>query len=315
MALMKEKRINMGQFQLSVGMELERAERLRQSAAYRRVLRPALSLLEGRLAGRRNGHANGNGHAATEFPSLDTAPSPEARAIIDKIAGVDWYHVIDLPHGVSTPGFVDHRDQLHLYGLPDDMHGLRVLDVATYDGFWAREMERRGAEVVAIDIPTMRDVDLPRNWPDELEKAGLDMPTGAGFRIASEILGSKVQREILSVYDLAPDKLGMFDVAYCGDLLLHLRDPLKAMENIWSVVRQYAIFADVYNPDLEGIKDRPLTEFAMGDTPDMWWRPNTACLVQMLQVARFSRIEEVSRFQLKANIGRDIHKVVLRAYR
>jgi tRNA (mo5U34)-methyltransferase len=233
---------------------------------------------------------------------------------MEQIADVEWYHVIDLPHGVSTPGFVDHRNQLDKYGLPEDMTGMRALDVATYDGFWAREMERRGAEVVAIDIESMAEVDLPRNWTDELKKSGFDRETGAGFKVASELLGSNVKREICSVYDLGPEKLGMFDVAFCSDLLLHLRDPLKAIENVWRVVNQFAIFADVYEPELEAV-DAPVTEFAMADTTAMWWRPNSRCLTRMMQVARFSRIEEVSRFQLDTDIERDLHKVVLKAYR
>ena len=39
------------------------------------------------------------------------------------------------------------------YPVPADLSGLRCLDVGTMDGFWAFEMERRGAaSVTAIDL-------------------------------------------------------------------------------------------------------------------------------------------------------------------
>ena len=39
---------------------------------------------------------------------------------------------------------------------------------------------------------------------------------------------------LLSAYDLSPD-LGTFDFVFCGDLLLHLKDPITPVENIRSV--------------------------------------------------------------------------------
>ena len=45
---------------------------------------------------------------------------------------------------------------------------MRALDVGTWDGFWAFEMERRGAEVTALDLDDERDLDWPADRrPDE----------------------------------------------------------------------------------------------------------------------------------------------------
>ena len=101
-----------------------------------------------------------------------------------------WYHRITLAPGVVTPGVQDsagvlaHLDQL---GLPADCSGLSVLDIGVRDGFFAFELERRGAEVTGIDI-------MP--------------PTETGFAIAAEILGSGVKYLVGNVYDLAPERLG-----------------------------------------------------------------------------------------------------------
>ncbi len=150
-----------------------------------------------------------------------------------------WYHTLALPGDVVTPGWFDLRAQVHRLPWPD-VRGKRCLDVGTYDGFYAFELERRGAaEVVATDIPDHRDWD----WPAAIRArggealAGLAGEKGRGFKVARAALGSRVQRELVSVYDLDPGELGQFDVVVCGSLLLHLRDPVRGLEAIGSVCR------------------------------------------------------------------------------
>jgi len=66
----------------------------------------------------------------------------------------EWWHVIDLPDGSVTPGGWDLRDVARQLPWPD-LSGKRCLDVGTADGFWAFEMEKRGAaDVLATDLPT-----------------------------------------------------------------------------------------------------------------------------------------------------------------
>lgn len=311
--LKREKRVRIGPLEVGFAMGVQEAERVRRSAPYRYLVRPALDWLGGKNDG--SSLATVQAQAERPLPSYDAPVSPEARAIIERISGYEWYHTIELPHGVTTPGYVDHRAQIPYYHLPADMRGMRVLDVATFDGFWAFEFERRGAEVVAIDIGSTRDADIPRNWLEEFDRLGLAQPKGEGFRIASEILGSKVRKEILSVYDVSPERLGMFDMVFCSDLLIHLRDPLRAIEAIWTVTRGFAIFADVYNPELEAFPGRALLEFVHAGKSDMWWHPSVTCYKLWILLARFSRVEEKARFNLQSRFPHEITKVVLHAYR
>jgi tRNA (mo5U34)-methyltransferase len=316
--LKRQKQVRIAGMDLGISLDARQADRVRNSKPYQYLIRPALNRL---------GRSNGNGHAlapdhyraglVAQKPQLPVqAPAtPEARAIIERISGYEWYHTIQLPHGVATPGYVDHRAQLPYYHLPEDMTGMRVLDVATFDGFWAFEFERRGADVVAIDVASTADTDIPRNWTDEFQKAGLNHEKGEGFRIASEILGSKVRKEVCSVYDVSPDRLGMFDMVFCSDLLIHLRDPLRAMESIFTVTQNFAVFADVYHPELDAFKGNALVEFTHAGKTDMWWRPSVTAYELWLHLARFSRLEEKSRFKLQSNFEHEIPKVVFHAYR
>src|SRR5438045_4772772 len=108
-----------------------------------------------------------------------------------------WYHTLELPHGIVTPGWFDLRPIVERMPRPD-VRGKRCLDVGTYDGFLAFELERRGAaEVVATDIAGHEDWD----WSSELRGEGdafaeLAGPKGGGFEIASEALGSRVERAL-----------------------------------------------------------------------------------------------------------------------
>ena len=149
-----------------------------------------------------------------------------------------WYHAMDLGGGVETPGWFDLRPIADRMPWPD-VRGKRCLDVGTYDGYLAFELERRGAsEVVALDIPDHEDWD----WPPDVRAQGGERlaelagpEKGAGFRVAREALGSSVEKVDMTVYDLSPERVGTFDVVLCGSLMLHLRDPLRALEAIRSV--------------------------------------------------------------------------------
>jgi tRNA (mo5U34)-methyltransferase len=235
--------------------------------------------------------------------------TPEAQAVLERVTGLDWYHTIDLPHGVTTPGYVDHRAQVALYGLPDDMRGLRALDVATYDGFWAFEMERRGAEVTAIDLESLAQCDFPRRFRHH----AVDYQTGAAFQVAHELLGSRVERKVMSVYDLSPATVGTFDVVFLSDLLLHLRDPALALENVCAVTAPagFAIVAEPYNVDLDRFGGLPLSQFGFEQAVG-WWQHSVATLKTMMWAAGFDNVEETARFRLNCRAAIPLIKVVLR---
>ncbi|MFN2544491.1 MAG: class I SAM-dependent methyltransferase [Actinomycetota bacterium] len=218
----------------------------------------------------------------------------------DAVARYTWYHSIDLGDGVVTPGMFDHRPAVGRYLLPSDLAGMRCLDVGTMDGFWAFEMERRGAsEVVAFDIDHPEALD----WPVAL-RAGtvktLDETKGARFQLVHDALGSAVRRELGSVYELDTG-LGTFDLVFCSDVLLHLKDPVGALERIRSVTAGSAI---VCNPILRFRfqERRPLALFD-GIDEFQWWVTNLAGLIRMVRAAGFAAVEAGRPFELPATAG------------
>ena len=86
----------------------------------------------------------------------------------EQIASALWYHTIEIAPGLVTPGWFDLRPVLRKMPWPD-VRGKRCLDIGTYDGFLAYEMEKRGAsEVIAIDIEDHTQWD----WPVDVRATG-----------------------------------------------------------------------------------------------------------------------------------------------
>lgn len=233
---------------------------------------------------------------------MTTAAAPGAD-LAARVAAQSWYHVLDLPGGVTTPGWFDLRPSASVVPLPASLEGKRCLDVGTWDGFWAFEMERRGAsEVVAIDLDDPEAWD----WPPQsrLGDAARDRlkfldgfkSDAAGFRLAHEALGSSVERRSLSVYDLSPEVIGTFDVVFLGSLLLHLRDPVRALDSLRSVCTGEAVIADMVDWVPSVLRPRTPTARLEGLDQSWWWIPNRAGLHRMVESAGFEIVDRTGLY-------------------
>ena len=209
-----------------------------------------------------------------------------------------WYHTMELAPGVVTPGWFDLRPVIDLLPWPD-VRGKRCLDVGPWDGFLAFELERRGAAaVVAADIGHHRDWDWPvrtrERGPEAMAAIAGGGELGRGFEIAREALGSRVERLEVSVYDLSPETVGRFDVVVCGSLLLHLRDPVRALEAIRSVCDERFLSTETIRLSLTlRHPRRAVADFSAGENCQ-WWLPNVAAYREMVGSAGFE-LERVTR--------------------
>ena len=217
----------------------------------------------------------------------------------------EWYHTIELAPGVVTPGWFDTRSVVNRLPFPDRLDGKRCLDVATFDGFWAFEMERRGAEAVhAIDVLDPLDWDWPITSSDETVAAiGRRKEEGRGFDIARQALDSGVQFEERSVYTLDPDEVGEFDFVYVGSLLLHLRDPVRALERVRAVCRGQLLLVDNISLGLSLLHPRRAVASFDGEGRPWWWKANVAALRRMLRSAGFALEAPPMRFYMPPGPG------------
>ncbi len=200
--------------------------------------------------------------------------------IRDAAARIRWYHSIDLGHGIVTRGESDNRRTLARLALPPRLDGLTVLDVGAWDGFFAFEVERRGARRVLAT--------------DHFCWSGPGWGTRAGFELARQALESNVEALDIDVPDLAPERIGTFDVVLFLGVLYHLRHPLLALERVHSVTGRQLILET--HVDLVGLR-RPACAFYPGDEldrdPTNWFGPNPAAVVAMLRDVGFRRVDVV----------------------
>ena len=112
----------------------------------------------------------------------------------------------------------------HRYRIPALLacfDGLCVLDVGTFDGFYAFLAEARGAQqVIAIDNEQYR-LWVRARW-------GVDLAGGEGFRTIHRLLGSTVEYRRLDAFEL--HRLDeRFDLIYCFGILHRVESPLELL--------------------------------------------------------------------------------------
>ena len=202
-----------------------------------------------------------------------------------------WYHKIELPGGLITPGRAPWNAAS--YQVPEDLSGKRVLDIGAWDGYWSFEALRRGADqVVAID-------DFSDFIGENIERREWD-----SFDLCRDALGyseTQCQRHQMSLYDLKPDRFGTFDVVFFFGTIYHLRHPLLALDLIADVCRELLIvesaILDDYSPYYDGIGSgypgqQMLMEFYPGDelghNHTNWWAPTLECLSHMVRSSGFN---------------------------
>ncbi len=131
-----------------------------------------------------------------------------------------WFHTFAVDFEgkrTYTSGMArDHRYRLPAF--PEDLTGCSVLDIGTFDGFYAFLAESRGADrVLAVDNEQYREW-ISDRWGAELEG-------GEGFAAIADALASGVDYRTLDAFDLdAVDE--QFDLVLCFGILHRVENPL-----------------------------------------------------------------------------------------
>jgi tRNA (mo5U34)-methyltransferase len=138
-------------------------------------------------------------------PAPPRGYGPEWNKLLEQTG---WWHSFELADGSVIRGvnsLESLKDRAAAFPIPQDLRGRRVLDIGAWDGWFSFEMERRGADVVAIDC-----FDNPR------------------FREIHAIYKSRVDYRQMDVYEITPQTVGRFDFVLFLGVLYHLKHPLLA---------------------------------------------------------------------------------------
>jgi SAM-dependent methyltransferase len=254
-----------------------------------------------------------------------------------------WYHTIELPGSLLTPGLYDFRETLPRFPFPRDMTGMRVLDVGSATGFFAFEFAKRGAHVVSVDLPSLYALDrFPGQdieqtiakigemiVPKTMRAAGelgeyvknytseqlyfylLDGP----FTVCGKLLGLTIERCYSTVYDLsAANTGGNFDLAFMGDILVHTLNPLQALAAVAPLCRSL-ILTQIMPECKDG---KPGMDYIGGDSRESdevsWWLMNKPCLTAILKKLGFANVEDAGTFSgVLLPSGFEFERTILRA--
>ena len=251
-----------------------------------------------------------------------------------------WYHTLDLGESLITPGSFDYRSAISEYGLPQSMAGMQALDVGSATGFFSFEMERRGADVTSVELPSLLSWDrfpgvsteqiittirgrLPYHTLQDFDEfiqtashaaiyiALIDGP----FQFCRSVLASRITRRYAEIYDL-PRLFGSsrrFDVVMLGDILLHLIDPLRALASAASICAGTLVIAQTISHE-----GTPLMRWIA--TPDddtaEWWQPSLGWFRAILQRLGFRSVDVVGQFHGRIRPGGEsFNKTVIHARR
>ena len=223
---------------------------------------------------------NGNRSAAAVRTATVKQPQSREEVLAAVNAVPSWWHCIELPFGVTTPGRSDDRDRVEAFGLPSDLTGKTVLDVGCLDGFWSFEAEKRKAQhVLAIDS-------WNSNW----------LCDDKGFRTAHALLGSRVEFQWVDLFDLTLEKQGRFDLVMCLGVLYHLRQPLRGLERLAKVCKEHLILETAYDPAAQGCTMEFFEQDEYNSDPTNWWKPSLDCVMAMLRSCGFSGVRPVHTY-------------------
>ena len=202
-----------------------------------------------------------------------------------------FYHVMDLPGHGRVGGEWDLRGKVDEYLGAFEFAGRSVLEIGPASGFLTAEMERRGAAVLALEMPPEAGWDYVPYPPEVLdpvvrERVGVMQRVRNSFWFTHAAFGLKARLAYGSAYDI-PSALGRFDVAVLASVLLHCHSPLRIVEQC-ARRADTLIITDIHDPGLDGLRACQLLPTADEMNWHTWWRFSPDLFTDFLRVMGFS---------------------------
>ncbi|HEX8205418.1 MAG TPA: DUF1698 domain-containing protein [Solirubrobacteraceae bacterium] len=207
-----------------------------------------------------------------------------------------WFHTFALNRaaGIYTPGAArDHR--YRLASLPRQLDGRSVLDVGTFDGFYAFLAEHDGASrVVAVDNEQYR-LWVAARW-------GVKLAGGEGFRAIHKLLGSTVEYRRIDAFSLA-DLDETFDVIYCFGLLHRVENPLGLLRVLRTrTARRGSLLLETYGTTEDDARAPSITVAAPGGIyardAFVYWGFGFPALERLAVIAGFSAAVAIAQVEV-----------------
>ena len=179
----------------------------------------------------------------------------------------EFYHSIDLPRAGSIVGHWDLRGRFADYIAHTPIKGRTFLDVGTATGFLSFEAEKCGAFVTSFDADGPERYQYAAGYTNNDSDYFRRLRNGYAF--AHEQLGSKANLVLGDIYSVS-QSVAPHDVVLVGQILVHLRDPLLALQQAAEASKDVLVITE---GSFES--ESPVSIFLGDKSPYSWWHLST----------------------------------------
>ena len=210
-----------------------------------------------------------------------------------KFEDCDFYHTVEIPGRGLVRGLWDLRQHVDEYLGGYCFAGKRVLEIGPASGFLTFEMERRGADVVSLEVPDDPGWDFVP-FPDDVLQPILTPRRQQMTRVKNSYwflhhLTHSKARLCYGDSCCIPNDLGTFDVAVMASVLMHCERPARVIAEC-AKRADTLIVTDLYRPELEGFPVCRLVPDPNNKMWDTWWHFSTDFFRQYFGVLGFRQI-------------------------
>ena len=158
------------------------------------------------------------------------------------LGGCWFYHSMDIPGIGAVHGAWDMRGKFKEYMGGLDVRGRTFLDVGTASGFLLFEAEKHGANVTGFDAESGAQFQvIPGRGAHDYSDGFRQMQNG--FWLAHKAFKSRAKVIYGDIYRMS-ELVPKHDIVLVGQILVHLRDPLGAIQQASLVANDYLVITE-----------------------------------------------------------------------
>jgi hypothetical protein len=221
---------------------------------------------------------------------------------VDDASACSFYHTTEIPGLGVFKGQWDLRGRESVYLGGVEFAGKSVLEIGTASGHLCFWMEEQGAELTGLDLDARQAWDLVTHDGANHEAQARERYETID-RINNSWWFSHAHRKsrarciYRSIYDLGPN-IGTFDIVTLCSVLLHLRDPIRAIELACARSRFEIVITDVSERQFVGHKPQLWNEICLHFIPradrkgaiDAWYYLPSALVAEVVKIFGFPNI-------------------------
>jgi hypothetical protein len=234
-----------------------------------------------------------------------------------------FYHTMDIPGYGLRKGQWDLRAGIRQYLGNTEFKGKRVFEIGTASGFICFYMEKQGAEVVAYDLSENEAWDVVPyagyDYEQEITMRKKEIKKlNNSFWLAHKAYKSRAKMVYGTVYNI-PEAVGMYDIATLSSILLHLRDPFRALQGVARHTKKMIIitepfFSPMIVPPLGNLFNTSFLPDAKKMLPkDGWWALSPKMIKKFIAVLGFEKTK--TNIHLQKYFGRNKPMFTIVGYR